>query len=82
MRRGAEGEKAGEGDGEGAPRAAGSDKLHLKSRSKPLSFLKIAQPFPQRGWQQGRGERHACPFMVRKIQIPRGAAGPGACSSG
>lgn len=34
--------------------AKGSDRLHLEFRSKPLSFLKIAQPFPQRGWQQGR----------------------------
>lgn len=60
--------------GKGLP-AAGSDKLHLEFRSKPLSFLKIVQLFPQRGWQQGR-ERHACPFMVRKIQILRGGAGP------
>lgn len=51
MRRGEEGEEVAEGDGEGA---AGSDQLHLEFRSKPLSFLKIAQPFPQRGWQQGR----------------------------
>lgn len=70
MRRGAEGEKAGEGDGEGAPRAAGSDKLHLKSRSKPLSFLKIAQPFPQRGWQQGRREARL-PFYGKKNSDPQ-----------
>lgn len=60
--------EAGEGAGKGAL-LAGEGGSHLEFRSKPFSFLKIAQSSPSGAGSRDQG-RHACPFMVRKIQIP------------
>lgn len=70
MKREDEKKKVGAGDGEGAP----GYRLHLESRSKPFSFLKIAQPFPQQGWQQGLREARL-PFYGKKIPDPQEGAG-------
>lgn len=70
MKKEEEEEKVGEGHGEGAPWY----RLHLEFRSKRLSFLKIAQPFPQRGWQQGLREARL-PFYGKKIPDPPEGAG-------
>lgn len=63
--RGRERQRVGDGGGEGAPGC----KLHLEFWSKPLSFLKIAQPFSQQGWQRGLREARL-PFYGKKIPNP------------
>lgn len=45
-------------------------------QEQTLEFSKNSSAFPPVGLAAGTGERHACPFMVRKIQILRGGAGP------
>lgn len=59
----------GGGDGKGL-QGAGADKLHPDFRSKPLGFLKIAQPFPQQGWRQGPREARL-PFYGKENPDPQ-----------
>lgn len=70
MKREEEREEVGERDGEGAPWV----QAHLAFGSKPLHFLKIVQPFPQQGWQQG--QERGLSFYGKKIPDPQGGAGP------
>lgn len=70
MKREDEQKEVGAGDEEGAPEY----RLHLESESEPFSFLKIAQPSPQQGWQQGLREARL-PFYGKKIPDPQEGAG-------